>query len=243
LLFRPVVRLENRIIAGFEALTLWEHPQIGRMSPFELVAMAEEIGLVGDLARYTIEHSARQLSLWQRAARQRLPLFTSIGISSRQLLRSDVVDMLRTVIARAGLARGTLKLELTEAALMENPEQATQILKRLREYGAGLTLGNFGTGHSSLAYLSRFSLDTIKIDRSFVRPNAKGARPAVLRSIIGLAHDVGMAVLAEGAEAESDVGELYHLGCEFAQGPAFGRPMSGEEAQELVLGKRLETVR
>jgi diguanylate cyclase (GGDEF)-like protein/PAS domain S-box-containing protein len=243
LLYRPVVRLENRMIAGFETLTLWEHPQIGRLSPFELVALAEETGLVGDLARYAIERAARQLSGWQRAARARLPLFASIGISSRQLLRSDVVDMLRTVIARAGLARGTLKLELTEAALMENPEQATQVLKRLREFGAGLTLSNFGTGHSSLVYLPRFPFDTIRIDRSFVCANAKGARPPVLRSIIGLAHDVGMAVLAEGAETDADVGDLYHLGCEYALGPAFGRPLSGEEAQELVLGKRLETVR
>ncbi len=243
LLYRPVVRLENRMIAGFEAVTLWEHAQIGRLSPFELVATAEEIGLVGELARYAIERAARQLSGWQRAARARLPLFASIGISSRQLLRSDVVDMLRTVIARAGLARGTLKLELTEAALMENPEQAAQVLKRLREFGAGLTLSDFGTGHSSLVYLPRFPFDTIKIGRSFVRANPKGARPAVLRSIISLAHDVGMAVLAEGAETDADVADLYRLGCEFAQGPAFGRPLSGEEAQELVLGKRLETVR
>jgi EAL domain-containing protein (putative c-di-GMP-specific phosphodiesterase class I) len=164
-------------------------------------------------------------------------------MSSRQLLRSDVVEVLRTLIARAGLARGTLKLELTEAALMENPEQAVQILKKLREFGAGLTLSDFGTGHSSLVYLQRFPFDTIKIDRSFVHANAKGARPAVLRSIIGLAHDVGMAVLAEGAETDADVADLYHLGCEFAQGPAFGRPLSGDEAKELVLGKRLETVR
>jgi diguanylate cyclase (GGDEF)-like protein/PAS domain S-box-containing protein len=243
LLYRPVVRLENRMIAGFETLALWEHPQLGRLVPFELVAMAEEIGLVGELARYAIERAARQLSSWQRAARARLPLFASIGISSRQLLRSDVVDMLRTVIARAGLARGTLKLELTEAALMENPEQALQILKRLREFGAGLTLGDFGTGHSSLVYLQRFPFDTIRIDRSFVRANAKGVRPPVLRSIIGLAHDVGMSVVAEGAETDADVDALHHLGCEFAAGPAFGRLITSEEAQELVLGKRLETVR
>jgi diguanylate cyclase (GGDEF)-like protein/PAS domain S-box-containing protein len=242
LVYRPVVRLENRLIAGFEALTLWEHPQLGRMSPFELIAMAEEIGLVGELARYAIERAARQLSAWQRAARARLPLFASIGISSRELLRSDVVDMLRNVIARANLPRGTLKLELTEAALMENPEQATHVLKRLREFGAGLSLSDFGTGHSSLVYLPRFPFDTIKIDRSFVRAKG-GARPAVLRSIIGLAHDVGMAVVAEGVDTDADMNDLYQLGCQYAQGAAFGRPMSGEEAQELVLGKRLEAVR
>ncbi len=244
LLYRPIVRLgENRMVCGFEALPLWDHPQLGRLIPFELVAMAEELGLVGELARFAIERAARQLSLWQRAARQRLQLTTSIGITSRQLLRSDVIDMLRTVIQRAGLARGALKLELTEASLMENPEQAVQILRRLREYGAGLVLNNFGTGHSSLVYLPRFSFDTVKIGRSFVRANAKGARPPVLRSIVSLAHDLGMSVLAEGVETEADVKDLYHLGCEFAQGPAFGRPMSVEQAQEMVLGKRLEAAR
>jgi diguanylate cyclase (GGDEF)-like protein/PAS domain S-box-containing protein len=241
LLYRPVVRLENRAVAGFEALTLWEHPRLGRLSPFELVALAEEIGLVGELAKFAIERTVRQLGGWQRAARARLPLFASVSVSSREMLRSDVVETLRTVLGRAGLARGTLKLELTESAVMENPEQAAQILKRLREFGAGLALGDFGTGHSSLAYLPRLPFDTIKIGRSFIRTNNKGARPVVLRSIIGLAHDVGMAVLAEGAETEADVVDLYHLGCEFAQGPAFGRPLSAEQAQELVLGKRLET--
>jgi EAL domain-containing protein (putative c-di-GMP-specific phosphodiesterase class I) len=151
--------------------------------------------------------------------------------------------MLRTVIARAALARGTLKLQLTEAALMENPEQAAQILKRLREFGAGLTLSDFGTGHSSLVYLPRFPFDSIKIDRSFVRANAKGARPPVLRSIVGLAHDLNMAVLADGTETETDINDLHQLGCEFALGPGFGRPMSGDQAQELVLGKRLEAAK
>ncbi|MBO0752827.1 MAG: EAL domain-containing protein, partial [Bradyrhizobiaceae bacterium] len=244
LLYRPVVRLgDTRVVAGFEAVTMWEHRELGRLSPFEVVAMAEELGLVGELARYAIERCARHLSLWQRTARQRLQLFASINISSRQLLRSDVVDMLRTVIARSGLARGTLKLELTEAALMENPEQATQILNHLREFGAGLMLSDFGTGHSSLVYLPRFPFDCIKIDRSFVRPNAKGARPPVLRSIVGLAHDLNMAVCADGTETEADINDLHRLGCEFALGPGFGRPLSGEQAQELILGKRLEAAK
>ena len=166
-----------------------------------------------------------------------MPLFASVSLSSRQLFKNDVVESLRAVLGRGGLARGTLKLELTESAVMENPEQAAQILKRLRDLGAGLALNDFGTGHSSLVYLPRFSFDTIKIDRSFVRANAKGTRPVVLRSMVGLAHDLGMDVVAEGAEKESDAAELYHLGCEFAQGLAFGRPMSAEQAQDLILGR------
>ncbi len=237
LLYRPIVRLENRTVAGFEAVARWDHPKMGRLSPSEFIAMVEEIGLIADLGLFAIERTARQLGIWQRAARGRVPLFASVSISSRQLLRNDVVDSLRAVLGRGGLARGSLKLELTESAVMENPEQAAQILKRLRDFGAGLALNDFGTRHSSLVYLPRFPFDTIKIDRSFVRANAKGTRPVVLRSIVGLAHDLGMDVVAEGAENESDAVELYHLGCEFAQGLAFGRPMSAAQAQHLILGR------
>ena len=237
LLYRPIVRLENRTVAGFEALARWDHPKMGRLSPSEFIAMVEEIGLIADLGLFAIERTARQLAMWQRAARSRVPLFASVSLSSRQLLKNDVVESLRTVLGRSGLARGTLKLELTESAVMENPEQAAQILKRLRDFGAGLALNDFGTGHSSLVYLPRFPFDTIKIDRSFVRANAKGTRPVVLRSMVGLAHDLGMDVVAEGAESEADAVELHHLGCEFAQGLAFGRPMSAEQAQDLVLGR------
>jgi EAL domain-containing protein (putative c-di-GMP-specific phosphodiesterase class I) len=243
LLYRPIVRLENRTVAGFEALARWDHPKMGRMSPFEFIAVAEEIGLIADLGLFAIERTARQLGNWQRTVRGRVPLFASVNVSSRQLFKNDVVDSLRAVLGRVGLARGTLRLQLTESAVMESPEQAAQILKRLRDLGVGLALDDFGTGHSSLVYLHRFPFDTIKVNRSFVRANAKGTRPAVLRSIVGLAHDLGMDVVAEGAENESDAGELYHLGCEFAQGVAFGHPMSADQAQELLLGKRLETVR
>jgi EAL domain-containing protein (putative c-di-GMP-specific phosphodiesterase class I) len=138
------------------------------------------------------------------------------------------------VIARAGLARGTLKLELTESLVMENPEHTAQMLQRLRDLGAGLTLEDFGSGHASLAYLQRFPFDSIKIDQSFVRTNGKGARPVILRSLIALAHDLGMEVIAEGAETDSDAVELYQLGCEYAQGICFGEPMSGDDAKALL---------
>ncbi len=243
LLYQPIVRLEDRSVAGFEALARWDHPKMGRLSPSEFISIAEEIGLITDLGLFAMERTARQLGIWQRAVRTRVPLFASVNMSSRQLLKNDLVDDLRAVLARSGLMRGTLKLELTESVVMENPEQAAQILNKLRDLGAGLALDDFGTGHSSLVYLQRFPFDTIKIDQSFVRTNAKGSRPVILRSIIGLAHDLGMDVVAEGAEHDSDAVELYHLGCEFAQGFAFGQPMTADQAHEMLMSDRLETAR
>ncbi|MGA7233683.1 MAG: EAL domain-containing protein [Xanthobacteraceae bacterium] len=234
ILYQPIERLEDRAVAGFEALARWNHPKLGRLSPAEFINIAEETGLIVQLGLSVLDRAARQLSSWQRTVRHREPLFVSVNVSSRQLLRHDLIQDLRTVLARAPLTRGSLKLELTESTVMENPEQAAQMLQRIRELGAGLALDDFGTGYSSLAYLQRFPFDTIKIDQSFVRMSTKGTRPVILRSMIALAHDLGMDVVAEGAETDSDAVELFQLGCEYAQGFAFGEPMSAERARALL---------
>jgi diguanylate cyclase (GGDEF)-like protein/PAS domain S-box-containing protein len=234
ILYQPVVRLEDRSIAGFEALARWNHPRMGRLSPSEFINIAEETGLIVELGLLVLDRTARQLSAWQRTVRHREPLFASVNVSSRQLLRHDLIQDLRTVLARAPLTPGSLKLEITESVVMENPEHAAQLLHRIRELGAGLALDDFGTGYSSLAYLQRFPFDTIKIDQSFVRMSAKGTRPVILRSMITLAHDLGMDVVAEGAETDSDAIELFQLGCEYAQGFVFGEPMSAERARALL---------
>ena len=155
-LYQPIVRLEDRAIAGFEALARWDHPKLGRLSPAEFISIAEEIGLIVDLGLFVLEHTARQLAQWQAATRSREPVFASVNVSSRQLLRHDLIQDLRGVLGRVPLARGTLKLEITESLVMENPEHAAQMLTRIKELGAGLSLDDFGTGHSSLAYLQRF---------------------------------------------------------------------------------------
>ncbi len=239
-LYQPIVRLEDRVVAGFEALARWDHPKLGRLSPVEFISIAEEIGLIVDLGLFVLDRTARQLANWQRSARVHDPVFASVNVSSRQLLRHDLIQDLRTVLARSAVARGTFKLELTESLVMENPEHAAQMLTRIKELGAGLSLDDFGTGHSSLAYLQRFPFDTIKIDQSFVRMTSRGTRPVLLRSIVALAHDLGMDVVAEGTETDSDAVELYQLGCEYAQGFAFGEPMTAEQARDLLVSDRIE---
>ena len=237
LLYQPIVRLEDRTVAGFEALARWDHPKMGRLSPSEFISIAEEIGLITDLGLFALERTARQLGIWQRAVRSRVPLFASVNVSSRQLLkqRSD-----RRPAHRAGALRADPRHAQARAHRIRRHGKSRAggaDPQRMRDLGAGLALDDFGTGHSSLVYLQRFPFDTIKIDQSFVRTNAKGTRPVILRSIVGLAHDLGMDVVAEGAETDSDAVELYHLGCEFAQGFAFGQPMTADQAHETAGGR------
>ncbi|MBI1867537.1 MAG: EAL domain-containing protein [Methylocystis sp.] len=232
--FQPIVRLEDRTVAGFEALLRWDHPRIGRLNPSEFIHVAEQTGLIVDFGLLALELTARELAAWQRALAVDPPIFASVNVSSRQLLRHDLLRDVNSVLMRNDIAKGSLKLELAESLVMENPEYAAQMLARIKELGAGLSLDDFGAGYSSLAYLQRFPFDTIKIDRSFVRHTGKGSRSVILRSIIALAQDLGMEVVAEGAETESDAIELYQLGCGYAQGYAFGHPITAGEARRLV---------
>ena len=200
--FQPIVRLEDRTVAGFEAVLRWQHPRLGQLSAADFMSVAEETGLVVDLGIFAMQQTARELSAWQKALEVEPPIFASINVSSRQLLRHDLLNDVQATLNRSFVLRGTLKLELTESLVMENPEFAAQMLQRIREIGAGLSLDDFGTGYSSLGHLQRYHFDTLKIDQSLVRQNAVGARPVILRSVIAMAHDLGMDVVAEGAETE-----------------------------------------
>ncbi|WP_407666640.1 EAL domain-containing protein [Microvirga roseola] len=232
-LFKPIVRLEDRTIAGFESMLRWDHPRLGRIGPEDFLSIAEETGQIVSLSVFLLEQTARELAAWQNALEVDPPIFASVNMSSHHLLRHDLLQDVKAVIARTGVLPGSLKIEMTESLVMENPEYSAQMLARLRDLGAGLSLDDFGTGYSALSYLLRFPFDTIKIDESFVRQMASG-KPVILRSIIKMAHELGMEIVAEGADSESEAIELYQLGCEYAQGPVFGEPMSVLQARQLV---------
>ncbi|MGD0639647.1 MAG: EAL domain-containing protein [Roseiarcus sp.] len=233
-LFQPIVRLEDRTVAGFEALPRWRHSRLGLLGPADFYSLAEANDVLVDIGVFAIETTARELAAWQKALEVTPPIFASINISSRQMLGHDLLTDVRTALNRHYVLRGTLKLEITENLVMENPEYAVQLLRRVRELGAGLALDDFGAGYTSLSHLQRYHFDTLKIDPSLVKPNGPSGRPAILRSVVTMAHDLGMDVITEGAETESDAVELSQLGCEFAQGFAFGQPMTAAAARKLM---------
>nr|WP_232627926.1 sensor domain-containing phosphodiesterase [Methylobacterium sp. Leaf118] len=232
-LFQPVVRLEDRTVAGFETQLRWDHPKLGRIPPATFLPVAEETGVIVALGNFAIERTALELAAWQRSLDVEPPIFAIVNVSSRQLLRHDLLHDVKTVIARTGVLPGSLKLEMSEGLVMENPEYAAQMLARVHDLGAGLCLDDFGTGYSAISYLQRFSFDTLKIDQTFVRQMGQG-QTAMLRSIVRMAQELGLAIVAEGAESEEDAQGLQEFGCTYAQGAAFGEPLTTLQARQLV---------
>ena len=234
--YQPIVRLADLTIAGFEALLRWEHPERGFVSPAEFVPIAERIGLIGELGLFALETAARDMRVWRRTSTGQ-NMFVSVNVSSRQLVRQDLVDDVSRLLSRTELPPDRLKLELTESVVMDNPEQSGIVLDRLMGLGIGLSLDDFGTGYSSLSYLGRFPFDTVKIDQSFMRRDAE-QRETLLKSIVSMAIDLDLMVVAEGVENDEDVALLLDLGCQYGQSFHLGRPAPADEVLRLIRPKR-----
>ena len=233
LAYQPIVRLEDHTIAGFEALMRWDHPRRGVIPPADFIPVAESSGLIVQLGLFAMQRAADDLHAWQKQVGD-VPLSMSVNLSSRQLIRRDLVSDVRSVIARANIKPRCFRLELTESLVMDNPEQSAHVLGKLKQLGIGLSLDDFGTGYSSLSYLTRFPFDTIKIDKSFLDdPTSKGM--VLVKSMVGMAHDLGLSVVAEGVSDETDAMNLRQMGCEYAQSFMFGPPLSAEATLRLLM--------
>ncbi len=236
-LYQPIIYLPTEELAGFEALVRWEHPKHGLMNPIDFVPIAEESDLIVRLGSHVLLRAAHEAARWQRELpREEDPLFVCVNVSSRQIFRQNLIQEIRHILGRNIVPKGSLRLEITESLVMENPEQATEILEWLRAAGAELALDDFGTGYSSLAYLQRFPFDTIKIDRALVQASgsSNGAGSAIVRSIVALGHELGKKVVAEGVETPEDAGFLRSIGCQYAQGFYYGEPMSDRDVLQLL---------
>jgi len=232
LVYQPIVRLEDAEVAGFEALMRWEHPKRGNIPPTEFIPIAEASDIIGPLGMFALEQATNDLMAWQRQTGD-LPLFVSINLSSVQLLNNELYDDIRALLAKTHCDPSRIKLELTESQVMENPEQARLVLDKLREAGIGLALDDFGTGYSSLAYLTRFPFDMIKLDKAMVRDESD-KKAILLRSVISMARELNMRVVAEGIESEEDALELAKIGCTYGQSFIFGPPMGTDSVIRLL---------
>ncbi|TNE41239.1 MAG: EAL domain-containing protein [Alphaproteobacteria bacterium] len=233
--YQPIMNLKDGAIAGFEALMRWRHPIKGLLVPDEFVAIAEETDMIVPLGRFALSMASLQLAEWQKQYLGASDLFVSVNVSARQLMRADFCEDVADVMRNAELAEGTLKLEVTESLIMQDPDLAEEQLVRSRDLGAGVSLDDFGTGFASLANLQRFPFDTIKIDRSFVTTmESRPDSPVIVNSIVSLAKDLSLIVIAEGLETEDNALYLRQLGCEFGQGYVFGAPMTATEAETFL---------
>lgn len=235
--YQPFISLKTGRIIGFEALARWNHPQRGWVSPVKFIPIAEDTGLIIPLGQWVLEEACRQLQLWQKQFPHFHPLIMNVNLSGKQFSQPDLIDQLKNILATSGIAAKGLKLEITESVVMEDVDSAIAVLKEMKSLGVKLGIDDFGTGYSSLSYLSRFPTDTLKVDKSFVgrmELAGEGENVAIVRTIITLAHVLGMDVIAEGVETSQQLAKLRSLGCEYGQGYFFSKPLPSEAIEELL---------
>lgn len=233
--YQPKVHLDTGHLIGFEALVRWMHPVLGPIGPSTFIPVAEETGAILAIGEWVTREACRQMAVWQLRYPKDPPLSVSVNLSVRQFRQPDLVEMIARILTETGLAPASLQLEITESVLMEEPESAIQTVQRLKALGVGIQLDDFGTGYSSLAYLCRMPLDALKIDRSFIlRMPESHADAEIVRTVLALARSLGMEAIAEGVEQDEHMSQLRELGCQFAQGFCFGKPISSQETEALL---------
>ncbi|MFN0277351.1 MAG: putative bifunctional diguanylate cyclase/phosphodiesterase [Pyrinomonadaceae bacterium] len=233
--YQPIFNLVTQEIKGFEALVRWRHPDRGLIQPNDFIPAAEESGLILPLGRWILVESCRQMRVWQDSLPNAESLVISVNLSAKQFLQSDLAEQVVEALESTGLSSRSLKLEITESYLIENSDKAVKIMNRLREIGVELSLDDFGTGYSSLSYLHRLPVNSLKIDRSFVsRMSESEENSEIVRTIVKLAQNLKMDVIAEGIETAEQLDQLNELNCGFGQGYLFARPMEAEAAAEFI---------
>jgi diguanylate cyclase (GGDEF)-like protein/PAS domain S-box-containing protein len=233
--YQPIVNLDNFRLCGFEALLRWRHRERGLVSPLDFIPVAEDTGQIIPIGEWVLREACKQMQRWQRRYGMEHPLFISVNLSGKQFAQPDLIESVKEIISETRLNPRGLKLEITESMVMENIEMATEMLHQLRDLGVQLSIDDFGTGYSSLSYLHKFPIDTLKIDRSFViKMIDNNENIEIVRTIIMLAQNLGMDVIAEGVETNEQLSLLRKLKCENGQGYYFSRPLETAAAETLL---------
>jgi len=223
-------------ITGFEALCRWKHPRRGMLMPKDFIALSEETGLIVQLDRYVMREACAQLHQWQVETPALAPLAVSVNISGKHVAQPDFFENIENTLQETGLNPQCLKLEITESALMENFETTEQAFGQLQELGVQIQIDDFGIGYSSLSYLSNFPINALKIDHTFIKQmNDESNNLKIVQAILMLSHRLGVGVIAEGVETETQLLQLRQLGCEFGQGFFLSVPLPGKDLKDLLV--------
>jgi EAL domain-containing protein (putative c-di-GMP-specific phosphodiesterase class I) len=234
LYYQPKMAMESRQIIGVEALIRWIHPEYGFISPDEFIPLAEQSGAIKPLTEWVLDTAIKQCVKWNE---QGIPLTVSVNLSARSLHDTELPEQIDAMLKTYGLPASQLELEITETAIMMDPDRASEILNRLHSAGMKLSIDDFGTGYTSLSYLKQLPVDDIKIDKSFVMNMIEDHDNAVIvQSIISLAHSMGRGVIAEGVESKAIIDELSKLGCDTIQGYFLSRPAPPSDFEEWLQG-------
>ncbi|MCL1470674.1 EAL domain-containing protein [Argonema antarcticum] len=233
LYYQPIFSIYDKKIVGFEALSRWLHPQYGFIQPTKFIPIAEKIGLIGILDISALKSACQQVKIWQEEFE--MPLTVNVNFSAIQFQQAGVVEKIIRTCHQSGLSPSSIKLEITESAFLETAHAGTKILEQIRSQEIKLCIDDFGTGYSSLSRLHTFPIDTLKIDRSFVSSLGYNSdTTAIVQTIISLAHNLGIDVVAEGIETTEQLEKLKDLGCEFGQGYLFSKPLPSEKVTQLL---------
>jgi diguanylate cyclase (GGDEF)-like protein/PAS domain S-box-containing protein len=233
--YQPIVSLDDGRMIGFEALVRWNHPAHGLLYPPDFIHLAEETGLIIPLDRWVMREACRQLHEWQQELPNLPPLTVNVNMSGKQIGQPDLIDQVQLILKETGLEPSCLKVEITESAFMENNELTTDLFTRLHAIGVQVQIDDFGTGYTSLSYLSHFPINALKIDQSFVNGlTAGGNYSKIVNAIVMLTHGLGIGVIAEGVETESQLAQLQELGCEYGQGFLVSVPLDSNQVRLLL---------
>jgi len=231
LFFQPIVDLQAGALAGFESLVRWRHPERGLVPPDAFIPIAEASGLIAPLSRLCLQQACRAQAT-MAAGRD---LFIGVNLSGHDFSQADFVDNVGATLRETGADPAHMKLEITETALVQNPEQAAAALDRCRDMGVRIAIDDFGAGYSSLGYLHRFPIDTLKVDRSFISAMLIDHRSMkIVQSVLGMADKLHVPVVAEGIETADQADALREMGCKYGQGYHFARPLPRDEAEDLI---------